>query len=191
LQESLRQKPSYRKSRFDLSSIYITLGQWEKAKMSMELLVKHPKVHEGHLNQQALILLHQNRALEAVPVLNKSLRMAPGFWRTLTYLGIAFKELGDYDKADNYLRHGLLASKNSPLPLLCLIDNAMASGNKKNTQDYTARLLATFTVGMVQSFLEKLRHDNHIPPISYKEISLAVKEHVLEIGGNLPELDYE
>jgi len=191
LQESLRQKPSNRKSRFDLSSIYIALGEWENAQTSMELLVKHPKVHEGYLNQQALILLHQNKAREAVPMLNKSLQMAPAYWKTLTYLGVAFKELGEHEKADNYLKHGLLASKNSPLTLFCLIDNAMASGNKTDAQDYTARLLATFSVGMIQSFLKELRHDNQIPPISYTAISLSIKEHILEMGGHLPDFDYE
>jgi len=191
LQESVRQKPSNRKSRFDLSSIYITLGQWENAEAIMELLVKHPKVHEGHLNQQALILLHQNRAREAVPILNRSLQMAPAFWRTLTYLGVAFKELGEHDKADNFMKHGLLASKTKPLPLFCLIDNAMASGNKKNAQDHTARLLATYSVGMIQSFLKELRYDNQIPPISYTAISLSIKEHILETGGKLPNFDYE
>jgi len=191
LQESLRQKPSYRKSRFDLSSIYITLGQWKNAEASMELLVKHPKVHEGHLNQQALILLHQNRAREAVPILNRSLQMAPAFWRTLTYLGVAFKELGEYDKADNYLKQGLLTSKKSSLPLFCLIDNAMASANKKNAQDYTTRLLATFSEGIIQSFLKEIRHDNQIPPISYTAISLSIKEHILKTGGKLPDFDYE
>ena len=157
----------------------------------MESLVKHPKVHEGYLNQQALILLHQNRARETVPMLNKSLQMAPAYWKTLTYLGVTFKELGQHDKADNYLKHGLLASKKSPLPLFYLIDNAMASGNKVNAQDYTARLLAAFSVEMVQSFLKELRHDNQIPPISYTAISLSIKKHILEIDGNLPDFDYE
>ena len=117
--------------------------------------------------------------------------MAPAFWKTLTYLGVAFKELGQHAKADNYLKHGLLASKKSPLPLFYLIDNAMASGNKVNAQDYTARLLAAFSVGKVQSFLKELRHGNQIPPISYTAISLAIKKHILEIDGNLPDFDYE
>jgi len=51
--------------------------------------------------------------------------------------------------------------------------------------------LATFSVGMIQSFLKELRHDNQIPPISYTAISLSIKEHILETGGKLPDFDYE
>ncbi len=72
--------------------------------------------------------------------------MAPAYWKTLTYLGVAFKELGEHEKADDYLKHGWLASNKNPLPLFCLIENAKSSNKENNAQDYTARLLAIFSL---------------------------------------------
>ena len=190
LKESLHQKPSGRKPRFDLAFVYITLGQWEAAEATMELLVKHPKVHEGYLNQQALILLHQNRVREAVPVLNKSLQMAPAHWKTLTYIGVALKELGEHEKADIYLKHGWLASNKNPLPLFCLIENAQSSNNKKNTRDYTARLFGTFSVERIQSFLDKILHDNHLPPLSYTIVSAALKKYIADNNEDIAIIDF-
>jgi len=180
LQEALNQNPTSRKPRFDLASVYITLGRWEVAETTMTPLLTHRKVHEGYLNQQALILLHQNRAREARPILNKSLQMAPAFWKTLTYLGLTYRDLGEHEKADTYLRHGWLVSNKHPLPLFCLIDNALAAGNRKNVQDYIARLLHTYPEEKIQSFLNRLRHDNHLPPISYAAVSAAIKEHSVQ-----------
>ncbi len=73
LKESLRQNPSGLKARFDLASVYVTLGQWQDAEETVTVLVEHPKMHEGYLNLNALILLHQNRAAEALPMLDKVL----------------------------------------------------------------------------------------------------------------------
>ena len=182
LEESLHQNPSGLKARFDLASVYMTLGKWNDAEKTMQALVNHPKVHEGYLNQQALILLHQNRAPEAVTILNQALEMAPGFWRTLIYLGVAFNQLGYHEKAEMFLKRGLMTSQDNPLALFCLIDNAIKADSPSNTRGYIAQLSQSFPLEKIRTFMKRAEHDNHLPPMSHTAISAAVHDHMLETG---------
>ena len=174
LRTSLRLKPSNTKSRYDLASVYVTLGKWNDAEKTMASLVSGPKVHEGYLNQQALILLHQHRALEAVTLLKRSFEMAPRFWRTLVYSGVAFNELGYHDKAEWFLNRGKALAGDNPLPLFCLIDNALKAGKPSGAREYLEQLFMSFSAKAIHVFVERLRHDNHLPPISYPMVSEAV-----------------
>ena len=182
LRESLHQNPSGLKARFDLASVYVTLGKWKDAEDTMQALVSHPKVHEGYLNQQALILLHQNRALEAVPILNQALEMAPGFWRTLIYLGVAFNKLGDHEKADMFLKQSMVITKDNPLALFCLIDNAIKAGNPSIAHDYVSQLFQYFNLENIQAFMKRAGHDNHLPPMSHAAVSVAIHDYMIETG---------
>ncbi len=171
LTQALQLNPDNAKARYDLATLYLRMGRWDDASRSADPLLLSGKVHEGYLNLKAFILIRQGHPEKAIPYLQKSLLLEPNFQTTLIYLGTAHNLAGHHEKAEKILENALNTPPLNLLPLVCLMDNSLRSGNKDRASRYADLAARMYADATIRNFFEKNRKNNLIPPLLLTDIS--------------------
>jgi len=171
LERALAINPKSAKVRADLVTLFLRMGRLEEASVTMDPLLQTGVVHEGHLNRKALILMHQGESQKAIPYLEKSLALEPYFQTTLIYLGTAYNLAGRHIKAEQILGKALNKPPSNFLPLVCLMDNSLRSGERERAIHYADLAVRLYHGNTIRNLLEKYRSNNLIPPLLLTDIS--------------------
>ena len=176
LEQAIAINPKSAKARYDLAALFLRLGRLQEASITIDPLLHTRGVHEGYLNQKALILIHQEQPLKAIPYLEKSLALEPYFQTTLLYLGMAYNLAGHHKKAEQVLEKALNTPPSNLLPLVCLMDNSLRSGASKRGMYYAGRAIRMYDGNTIRNSLEKYYNNNLIPPLLHADISQLLLE---------------
>lgn len=90
------------------------LGSYERAQSYLRNYIKRLPRQPGPRKLLATILLQQNRASEAIQVLEPALKFAPRESRLLLLLGTAWMQIGRYSIATGYLEKAAALQSDSP-----------------------------------------------------------------------------
>jgi thioredoxin-like negative regulator of GroEL len=124
LENALALQPSDPKGQDLLGIVYFRLGMYPRAIAIYERLVQlHPSAVEPRINL-ALSYLKTGQPAQARAELEKVLEQSPSHSRAWAYLGLAFKAMGDYERASHAFAaggHDLMARR--------LVEMAMTAGS--------------------------------------------------------------
>jgi tetratricopeptide (TPR) repeat protein len=143
------------------------LGQVDK------LLLKHyPYRHVLH--QKGLILLKLKRVEESLSYFRQCLKLNPNDIATLAGLGIGCRLLGDYERAEWFLKTAHARNSQDMMILLWLIETNLMLNDRNEADRYVQRLLGLGKFDMLSAQLSQLREDNLMPPSSRKQLVHAI-----------------
>jgi len=160
------------------------LGEWEKASRHLDaVLVKRPD-YPDFLELKGIVLLNQNRPLEAVVYFGKWLRLYPGHSQALRHVGLAFSCVKEYQRAELFLKRAHVLDLKSISILFSLINVNLKIGDKEDVDLYVNKLFSSASSNLIESSLKKLIED---------DVALPVSQHMLirEIARKLDEKSRE
>ncbi|BBO79500.1 hypothetical protein DSCO28_00660 [Desulfosarcina ovata subsp. sediminis] len=143
--------PGNLKIKLDLAHSLIQQRMYNDAlKLTREVIEKAPK-HRRALNTTGFILLWLDCPNEALPYLQKALRIAPYDYKVSMNIGAAMNSLGLYDKADWFFKRAARQAPDYVWTYLFLIKNHIEAGNQLKARRMLHRTIEVFSLEVVKS----------------------------------------
>lgn len=175
---SISTDPANIQALYDKAQLFTTLGKWDQAKEIMEFLNTKGKPIWNDLNLMGFILLKQGLPEDALEYFRKANKLSPQNPMVFVNIGAAFSMMGQYQKANWFLKQASQIEKENILPLLCLLDNHIKAGNGDDSNTVLNELFKIFSIEYIQDTLQQLSHSKSTVPISAKAISTIIADNM-------------
>jgi tetratricopeptide (TPR) repeat protein len=175
---SIANNPNYIKSLYDKAQVLTTLGKWDLAKEIIASLLSKEKPTWNESNLMGFILLKQGFTEDALEHFRNANKLSPWNPMIFTNIGTAFSIMGQYRKADWFLKQANQMTKENIIPLLCLLDNHIKAGNGDALNTDVNELFKNFNIEYIQDSLQQLSRSKAMVPISHKAISIYIAENL-------------
>ena len=173
---SIATDSAYIQALYDKAQLLTTLGKWDQAKEIMASLLSKDKSIWNDLNLMGFILLKQGLTEDALEYFRNANKLSPQNPMIFVNIGTAFSMMGQYQKANWFLKQANQMTKENILPLLCLLDNHIKAGNSNDLNTDMNELFNNFSIEYIQDTLQQLSHSKSMVPISSKAISTSIAE---------------
>ena len=153
--------PSYTKAMYNKALTLANMGRWEETKNIMEILISHEKPSWEYCSLLGFALLKQNEPAEALNYFRKALQLSPTNSYLYLNIGTCLNTMGHHSQANWFLRQSHKMSPDNIIPLFCLIDNELTSGNTVMLHRDTSYLLKRFSIDQIEAGSSSLFKGNH------------------------------
>ena len=174
--QSLEIDPSNIQAMYDKAVLLTTLGKWDDAKEIMVSLLSKGKTTWNDLNLMGFILLKQGLTEDALEYFRNANKLSPQNPMIFVNIGSVFSMMGQYQKANWFLKQANQMTKEKIFPLLCLLDNHIKAGNGHALNTDVDELFKNFSIETIQDALQQISHSKSVVPISLKAISTIISE---------------
>ena len=175
---SIATDPSYIKALYNKAQMLTTLGKWDQAKEIMESLLLKGKPTWNDLNLMGFVLLKQGLTEDALGYFRNANTLSPQNPMIFVNIGSAFSMMGQYRKANWFLKQANQMTKENIIPLLCLLDNHIKSENGDAMNADVNELFRNFSIEYIQETLQQLSHSKSMVRISSKALSTFIAENL-------------
>lgn len=175
---SIATDPTYTKALYDKAQILTTLGEWDQAKEIMVSLISMGKPIWNDLNLMGFILMKQGLTEDALEYFRNANKLSPQNVMIFVNIGTSFSMMGQYQKADWFLKQANQMTTGNIIPLFCLLDNHIKAGNGDALNTDVNELVKNFSIEYIQDTLQQLSHSKSMVPISTKAVSTFIAENL-------------
>jgi len=175
---SIALDPLYIMAFYDKARMLTTMGKWDQAKETMTILFSKRKTVWNELNLMGFILLKQDSLEDALKYFRKANQLSPQNPMVFVNIGSAFSVMGLHQKADWFLKQANQMAKENIIPLICLLDNHIKTGNGDDLNADVNELFKNFSVETIQNTLQQLSYSKSMVPISSKALSTFIAENL-------------
>ncbi|MBW1793483.1 MAG: tetratricopeptide repeat protein [Deltaproteobacteria bacterium] len=166
--------PEYETPHYRIALSLTRLGKWEKALAHLEeIILKRPGFCD-YLNLKGFILLKQKRFDEALPYFRKCLKLNPDYKKAMINMGASFCLVGEYNRAEWFLRVTSSRFPKDVLTLLWLIEVNLRTDDKEDADRYMDKLFALVNVNELVSTLKKFPENENMAPVSQDLLNQAI-----------------
>ena len=183
---SISTDTAYIKALYGKAQVLTTMGKWDQANEIMVSLISKGKPTWNDLNMMGFILLKQGLTENALEYLRNANKLSPQNSMIFINIGVAFSMMGQYQKADWFLKQANQTTKENIIPLFCLLDNHIKAGNSNDLNTDMNELFKNFSLEYIQDTLLQLSHSKSMVPISSKAISIFIAENLRFRSDTLP-----
>jgi len=182
---SIATDPAYTKALYDKAQVLTTLGKRDQAKEIMASLLSNGNPTWKYLNLMGFILLKQGLTEDALESFGNANRLSPQNPMIFVNIGSTFSMMGQYRKANWFLKQANQMTKENIIPLLCLLDNHIKAGIADALNTDMIELLNNFSLETIQDTLQQLSLSESTVPISSMAISTFLAQNLRFRSDNL------
>jgi len=175
---SIAMDPLYLKSLNDKAKVLTTLGKWDQAKEIMVFLFSKGNSTWDDLNLMGFLLMKQDSPEEALEYFRRANQVSPRNPMVLTNVGVTLSSMGQYQKANWFLKQANQMEKGNIIPLLCLLDNHIKAENSDALKVDVNELLKNFSIEYIQDTLQQISNSKSMVPISSKTIATFIADNL-------------
>lgn len=169
--------PSYTKAMYNKALTLANMGRWEETNNIMKILVPHEKSSWEYCSLLGFAMLKQNDPVEALNYFRKALHLSPTNSYLYLNIGTCLNTMGLYSQANWFLRQSHQMSPDNIIPLICVIDNELASGNTVMLHHDTSYLLKRFSINQIEAGLIRFSRETMLPSISTEALKSMISEN--------------
>jgi tetratricopeptide (TPR) repeat protein len=173
---SIATNPAYIQALYDKAQVLTTLGKRDQAKEVVTSLLSKEMPTWNDLNLMGFILLKQGLAEDALEYFRNANRLSFQNPMIFVNIGSTFSMMGQYRKANWFLKQANQMAKENIIPLLCLLDNHIKAGNIDDLNTDVNELFNNFRLEYIQDTLQQLSISKSMVPISSRAISIFIAE---------------
>lgn len=181
----LNKHPDNDRARYNLGLALLEEGRFATALTHTKILTTRNPRSVEFLNLEGAVLLHLQRAPEALQCFRRALADAPTNRNVLLNLGIAFKVLKDFRKADWFFRFADRLSPNDLMVQLRLIETNVLAGRPSAVDHYLERLFKMRRATEIESLLQDLSRQSRMLPFEHGRVRQAVAEKLRRVASQL------
>jgi protein O-mannosyl-transferase len=175
---SIAKDPAYTRALYDKAQILTTLGKWDQAKEIISSLLSKGTATWHDFNLMGFILMKQGLTEEALDFLRNANKLSPQNPMIFVNIGSAFSLMGQYQKANWFLKQAKQMKKENIIPLFCLLDNHIKTGDDEALNDDANELFNNFSIEYIQDTLQQFSFSKSMIPISSKAISTFIGKNL-------------
>jgi tetratricopeptide (TPR) repeat protein len=175
---SIAMDPLYLKALNDKAKVLTTLGKWHQAKEIMVFLLSKGNSTWDDLNLMGFLLMKQDSLENALEYFRMANHLSPQNPMVLTNVGVSLSQMGQYQKANWFLKQANQIEKGNIIPMICLLDNHIKAGNSDAMNTDLNKLIKNFSIETIQDKLQQLSQSKTMVPISSKAISAFIAENL-------------
>ena len=168
--------PSHTRAMFNKALTLANMGRWEETKNIMEILIPYKKPSWEYCNLLGFALLKQNDPVEALNYFRKALQLSPTKSFLYLNIGTCLNTMGHHSQAIWFLRQSHQMSPDNIIPLFCLIDNELTSGNAVMFHRDTSYLLKRFSIDQIEAGLLRFSRETTLPSVSTEALKSLISE---------------
>ena len=181
--KALRIIPNDAMTSYNLAKVYISAGDFAKAKKILNAILAQGNVHADYFHLIGFSALWQGRPAEAAESLRQAMSLAPGRPDILLALGRSLSLDGYHVRARWFLDMARQKGGENPIVSLCLIENCLLQGNEKYARAYLHHALQQHTLPALLNTLNNQKTRYQAVPLNSAVllpfITREVKEYVL------------
>lgn len=177
-EEAYRLYPQYGLYQFNLAKIREQSGDWQTALSLLDKILLKDPTHSNALSLKAQILLKYSRVEEAIEHFHRLLKLNTDDPFVMFNLGIAYRLLGESDRAQWYLKAAHLRDPTNVSILLWLIETHLVMGDRPDAGQYVQRLFASTPMQALAEAIHKIGEDSLMSDAARKML-------IAEIATNL------
>jgi len=190
--EALNIYPKHAELHYGLALAFTKLKDWEKALANIDISISiRPRRHD-YFNLKGLIFLNQSRPKEALPNFRKALKLKPAYRNAIVNTGISLSLMGEYERAEWFLKSVVSTDPRHVSALLWLIEINLRTNDKEDADRYLDRLFALVRVTGLVPALKDLLDENLMVAASQdlliREIAKKLRgksRKIAELSGHL------
>jgi len=175
---SIATDPLCIESLYGKASVLTTLGKWDQAKEIMVSLVSQGKSTWNELNLMGFILLKQDYLEDALEYFRRANLLSSQNPMIFINIGVTLSKMGQYRKANWFLKQANQLAKENIMPLLFLMDNHIKTGNRGAMNTDVDELLKNFNIEYILGILQQHDTNHSLASISSKAISSFIAENL-------------
>jgi len=187
--KALRISPKDEMTYQQLALSLIRLGRWDEALKNIETLLLWRPEDIKYLYLKGFILVKQKRPEEAILYLKKCLRLNPTYRKAHINMGAALNLIGEYERAEMFLRCASGLYPRDTLALLWLIETNLKIGDKEDVDRYMDKLLVLVAVNGFASIAKRLSDHTLMVPVSGEAIIRKIAAKLEEKSEEIAQLE--
>ena len=173
---SIATDPLYIKALYDKTQSLTALEKWDQAKEIMVFLISKENIPWNEFNMMGFILLKQDSPKDALEYFRKANQLSPQNPLVLINIGVTLSRMGQYWKANWFLKQANQMEKRNIIPLLCLLDNHIKARNSDALNTDVYELFKNFSIEYIRDALQQLDRNNLLVPISTEALAAVIAE---------------
>ncbi|MBW1793482.1 MAG: tetratricopeptide repeat protein [Deltaproteobacteria bacterium] len=178
--EALKINPKDEMAHRQFTLSLIKLGIWDKALEEIDLLLLLRPDNVENLNLKGFILLKQKKLKDAIFYFTTCLKQSPNSRKPMTNIGVTLGCMGEYERAEWFLRSVNARHPKDIITLLWLIETNLRTGDKEDADRYMDNLFASVQAGQFVSTLKRLFEGNLVVPIPQKLLIGSIAKKLKE-----------
>jgi len=167
----------------------IKLGKWDEALTNINTLILRRPNSAKYLNLKGFILLKLKKPKDAISCLRKCLKLDPDYRKALINLGASLCFMGEYERAELYLRHAGSLNPKEILALLWLIETNLKIGDNEDVDRYMDKLFGFVAVNGFASIAERLSDHTLMVPVSGEAVVRKIAAKLEEKSEEIVQLE--
>ena len=180
--QALAITPGYARAMYHMSVYFLKTGEFDEALVNISLLSQFLPDVAKYQTIQALILLHQDKAGQAIHLLNQTKQMDPSNPLIYLYLGIAHSKEKRYHTAEEFYEKADALVPNDLFVMLAKTENQIHSGDNSSIDHFINQFIDRTGFNQVPEKISQLRYDNLNPPLDYHLIIPHIIQSIRERG---------
>ena len=181
--KALRIIPNDAMTSYNLAKVYISAGDFAKAKDILNAILAQGNVHADYFHLIGFSSLWQGRPAEAAESLRQAMSLAPGRPDIILALGRSLSLAGYHTRARWFLDLARQKGGENPIVSLCLIENCLLQGNEKYARAYLHHALQQHTLPVLLNTLNNQKTRYQAVPLNsavlHPFITREVQEYVV------------
>lgn len=173
-QDALSAYPEYDYARYNMVLTLINMDLLDEALRNMDYLITKTPFQKDYLNIGGFILIKKKKYADAITYFRKALQLAPGHRGVQVNLGFAFSRLGEYKKAEWFLKMARQTHPKDPLIVLILLENSLRSGDTSGADRYLEKLFRMISIEDAALMLKELPRQAVSLPLSADMLRAAI-----------------
>jgi tetratricopeptide (TPR) repeat protein len=185
---AVRLNPEKHAFEYRLAKCLAEMNAWDRALFHFDrFLLKYPN-HRNALSLKGITLLKQNKLEQARPCFRRVLKWYPNDKFALANLGIGFRLLGNYAKAEWYLNAAHGRAPNNTTILLWLIETNLVTMDQIDVDKHMQKLFALSSFDELTSQLNNLKGNRLMPDDVRQNIITSITARIKTKSSGLDHL---
>jgi Flp pilus assembly protein TadD len=163
----------------------LNLEKWQEASKNAELLLSKNHLNKDYSILYAYSLVKLKKYRKALNHFRNALRMYPNDKKILYNIGVTLTLMGNYDRAEWFLKAAKQISTSNILTLFYLIENRLKAGDPKSAERYLEDLFAHHSIHNIKGVVRGISKDNLMltfsPEVMVPVISRKIEEKSREV----------
>ncbi|MDY6791265.1 MAG: tetratricopeptide repeat protein [Thermodesulfobacteriota bacterium] len=180
--KALKIDPNHSKNRFNLAKTLVRHGDFSKAVKELEVILSKGGLHVDYYGLLGYSYLWLGDSDKALPLLWKALKLAPGYPKTLLYIGNCMSSLGHYDRAQWFLKLAEKKGGHEVIVSLNLIQNALLNNDLPMAKKTLKRMLESFPLPLILKNLKMSEERYKNVPIDHFNLTIFLASEIKQLN---------
>lgn len=170
--------PNDFKPMFYKANLLMKMERWDEAEQVVKNLLKQKYIPWDDFNLMGLILLKKNHPEKALDYFRRANKRLPHNPKVYVNIGISLDMMKYHQRAEWFFSQAAQIIPGDIVPLLCLIDNNVKTGDMESLQINVNNLFRQYSIDYIKDTLQQISKEEIYLPIDSKTLTFLIADNL-------------